>query len=808
VVELALFKSCPDTARELLSTVGELVAITLDAARAQQLERDLLHRTQELADRLAIREEELRANNSELSTQRAELQLANTALEKQREALSGQNAALEETRGRLQEQAQELEKVSSYKSRFLANMSHELRTPLNSMLLLSHLLSENESKNLNLDQVEYARTIHSAGKDLLSLINQVLDLAKIEAGHQRVDLEVVSLSELAEFMSSRFRSLAQDRGLTLEVELAPDLPAAIVTDGQRLERIAINLLGNAIKFTEKGGVSVRIGRPAEGTPFVRPGLTRASSVALSVTDTGIGIAAEDLERVFAPFEQVDSRSDRRYGGSGLGLAIARESAALLGGELVVQSQRGQGSTFTLFLPEAPPNGHSLSPPSLERKRVSPREVTDDRTSLHAKEPYLLIIEDDPVFAQILMDISHAQHFKVLVAGGGEDGLTLAREHKPRAIILDVRLPDISGWTVMERLRRDDRTRSIPAYFISSIDAPERGLALGAVGYLTKPPSPAELTAVVQGLIRSSEALEQKVLVVEDDQVEGATLIPLMARAGFKAQLARRGAEALELLATERFGCVILDLGLPDMDGLSLLETLAARPELEFPRVVIHTARDLTTPEKERLEAYAQAVVLKDGHSRDRLLDEVRLFFQKLDDNPKDAEATPARPADVVTTASDSSATNLGAAHAQPEAALQTAPREGSLRGRQILLVDDDMRTVYAVSALLRGRGADVLVGSTGREALDLLHEHPEVHAVLMDIMMPEMDGYEAMRQLRSEACFASLPVIALTAKAMKGERENCIQAGASDYLSKPVDPTALLSMLGAWLPERTAEHPS
>jgi CheY-like chemotaxis protein/signal transduction histidine kinase len=771
---MGLLDPCSDRCRQLLLSVRELLAVRLDALYARELERELLCQTQEQAERLTVQEEELRANNMELSVQQEELRETNELLEAQRGTLTQQNGELELMRRGLEEKAKELEKVSTYKSHFLANMSHELRTPLNSMLLLSHLLTENEQGNLTEKQVDYSRTINSAGKDLLGLINQVLDLAKVESGRQEMNLEPVALAEVGAHASRSFEAMAKERGLGLDVNVAPDLPAVIITDRQRVERILINLLGNAIKFTTEGTVSLAIGRPGPRVALGRPGLVRERCVAFAVSDTGIGIAVADQERVFAPFEQVESRADRRYGGTGLGLAIARESAHLLGGELTLASEHGRGSTFTLTLPEAP-EGYERMPVQASvsaSEAAAAGELLDDRVRIEPNEPYLLLIEDDRTFSEQLVEIIHARNFKVIVANTGAEGLRVACERRPIGILLDVNLPDISGWMVMEHLRHDARTRAVPVHFISGVDAPERGLALGAVGYLTKPATRSELIGVVQALQRPSAGGARNILLVEDDLVESASLMGVLRREGLEATLVKSAEAALLELGKQRFGCMILDLGLPDMDGLGLLETLHARADLGAPPVVVHTARTLTKDELRRIESYAKTIVLKDGSSKDRLLDEVKLFVKHVSaDLPTQKHAV----------------------------LLDRLIPDVSLGGKKILVAEDDMRTVYALSALLRAKGAEVVIAETGREALELLALHSDVHGVLMDIMMPEMDGYEAMRQLRAQPCFRDLPVIALTARAMKGERERCLEVGASDYMSKPVDPAQLLSKLDAWL---------
>jgi CheY-like chemotaxis protein/HAMP domain-containing protein len=768
VIELGLFSACSPRIHELLNGVRPILVSALGQARARAALNDLLEQTQRFAARLAVQEEELRENNQELQTQQLELRRANEELELRRENLTAKNAELEDARTRLQQKADELAKVSSYKSQFLANMSHELRTPLNSMLLLSQLLADNPSQNLSEKQVEHARTIHQAGQDLLALINQVLDLAKIEAGKQELELETVQLERFADYVRRVFEPLAQNKGLRLVVEIAAGLPAAIVTDERRVERVLTNLCGNAIKFTEHGEVAFRIVRPPPDTRFSRPDLVPASMIAFTVSDTGIGIAPEAQDRVFAPFEQLESHTNRRYAGTGLGLAIARESANLLGGELVLESKPGAGSTFTCYLPEGTPPAHDAA---VGFSRAPSRDIVDDRAELGDGEPHLLVIEDDAVLAEQLLDIIHNKKLKAIVATTGREGQRLAAELRPQGIVLDVKLPDVDGWTVMERLRKDPVTRSIPVHFISAVDAPARGLSLGAVGYLTKPATHAELARAVRALTPVARSEARKVLVVEDDAASAQSVLEMLAKEQVEGRHVPSAAAALAALKAEHFGCMILDLGLPDMDGLRLLEQLEAGAGSGAPRVVVHTARSLTRKETRQLESYAEAVILKDGDSGERLLEEIRLFVRHLRDDLAQ----------------------------QPAALASRRGNDVSLDGVKVLLAEDDMRTVYALCALLRGKGADVVVAENGREALELLTQHPDVRGVLMDVMMPEMDGYEAMRRLRKDPRFARLPVIALTARAMKGERERCLDAGANEYLTKPVDGERLLSALQTWL---------
>jgi CheY-like chemotaxis protein/signal transduction histidine kinase len=681
-----------------------------------------------------------------------------------RAVLTDRNAELEQARAGLQEKAEELARVSSYKSQFLANMSHELRTPLNSMLLLSHLLAENEDGRLSERQVLHCKTIHSAGQDLLKLINQVLDLAKIEAGREQVQLEEVALRDFVAYARKVFDPLASEKQLALTLEIEPHMPETMHTDRQRVERILTNLLGNAIKFTDHGTVSLTIGRPRPGTAFSNPRLGAGTVVAFSVSDTGIGIAPDARDRLFTPFEQLGAMGDRRRGGSGLGLAISRDSAALLGGELLFEPAPTGGSVFRCYLPErsvAQSAPHRSSAAAVPTKTPPARAIT---------EAPLLLIEDDAVLAEQIAAIVHARNLEVLVAKTGAEGLRMARECRPRGVILDVKLPDIDGWAVMERLRDDPATSAIPVHFVSAVDAEQRGLALGAVGYVTKPASHADLSRVVRTLLAEPEAMA-RVLVVEDSEAEGEAIVAVLGAQGIRAEHVTTAAEALKLLQRDRFGCIILDLGLPDMDGRLLLESLPVASERATPRVVVHTGRKLDREEEALLETKAQAIVVKDGTSSARLVEEVRQV--------RKPSIAPEPRRDARAAAADE--------------------RPLPLSGVHILLAEDDMRTAYAVSALLGERGAEVFVADNGLVALELLERHPEIRVVLMDVMMPELDGYQAMKRLRAEKRFRDLPVVALTARAMAGERERCIEAGASDYLTKPVDQERLLATITRWL---------
>jgi CheY-like chemotaxis protein/signal transduction histidine kinase len=774
VIELALFKPWSERSAEFLLSVRESIAIALEVARARTALRRLLAETQGQAFRLAGQEEELRATNEELQAQQEELRQINeelttqaTALEMQRHVLEEKNSELMLARARLEQKAEELTTVSAYKSQFLANMSHELRTPLNSMLLLSQLLAENETGNLTPKQVEFAKTVFGAGTDLLALINQVLDLAKVEAGKQAIRIEQVPLRELCDHARRVFGALAERKGLRFVVEVAPGLPETIATDRQRIGQILNNLLANAIKFTEQGEVALRIGAPAR-VAALGERLRRDGAIAFAVSDTGVGIAPEHQARVFVPFEQVEATADRRYGGTGLGLSIARELAQLLGGELQLTSAPGKGSTFVCYLPgearEGPPAEALPAAPAFSS---SSNDVKDDRALLRQGDSYLLVIEDDRVFAELLGEVIRDFGLRFVIERDGKSALRSAKERRPSGIILDVKLPDVDGWHIMEQLRADEALASIPVHFVSAVDGAERGIAMGAIGYLTKPASHRDLVRVVEALVPSRGDGSRRLLVVEDAAAADASLAHELRNEGVEIRRVSTARQVLALVAKERFGCMIIDLALPDMDGLELLASLEERCGADMPAVVVYTARPLSKDEAKRLEAYADAVILKDGSSNERLLDEIRLFLRRVKEG-------------------------LGAKRAgsrEPEST------DGRLIGRRVLLVDDDMRTVYALSAALRAKGVDVLVADTGKAALAVLAERPDVEAILMDIMMPEMDGYEAMRQIRRDPRFATLPIIALTAKAMKGDAEKCIEAGASDYLPKPIDLARLLTML-------------
>jgi CheY-like chemotaxis protein/CHASE3 domain sensor protein len=748
-----------------------VAAITL--RQQQQVLRDsndALHaKTQELEEqsqRLTVSEEELRV-------QAEELQASNEELREKGDILKEQKQALEALQRETAQKALELERASRYKSEFLANMSHELRTPLNSLLILSRSLADNDTGNLDEEQIESARIIHDAGSNLLRLINDILDLSKIEAGKMELVIDELPLATLQRSLQRTFGHVARDKGLSFEVRVDEGLPAVLHTDAARLEQVAVNLVGNALKFTARGEVRVRIGRPAP-EPAIPPALLGQPLVAIEVCDTGIGIAPEKFARIFQAFEQVDAGTSRQYGGTGLGLAICKRIAALLGGDIVLRSAPGEGSTFTVLLPEAPPvattaaDGHAPAPaPHAHSSALLPESIQDDRGQLEQGDVTILVIEDDPAFARILADMIHRKGYRVLAAADGETALALAREHRPTGILLDVMLPGMDGWTVMERLKADEAVRHIPVHFISATDEASRGRELGAVGFLTKPVSREAIGQAFERLLHVAGDRTRRLLVVDDD-ADARTAVRTMLRHE-RVQIDEAGSaeEALRMTARTQYDCIVLDLGLPGMSGTELLERLAATPA-GVPPVVIHSGRDLSREENLKLRQYTDAIVVKGARAPERLLEEVSLFLHSIQHAPR-------RPAEKP---------SLG----------------DELKGRSVLLVDDDMRNLFALSKVLRGWGLVVAMAQDGRKALKALEENPATELVLMDVMMPGMDGYEATRAIRAQARFAQLPIIALTAKAMRGDRERCLEAGASDYLSKPVDLDKLASLLRVWLP--------
>jgi CheY-like chemotaxis protein len=664
-------------------------------------------------------------------------------------------------------------------------MSHELRTPLNSILILGQQLAANTAGNLAPKQIEFARNIHSAGTDLLTLINDILDLSKIESGTVTVEPEEITFSSLRDSVHRTFHHIAEAKGLTFNVEIDPQLPRTILTDSKRVQQILKNLLSNAFKFTAQGYVSMNVRLVTSGWSSDHPVLASLeSAVAFEVADTGIGIAPEKQKLIFEAFQQADAGTSRKYGGTGLGLAISRELANLLGGEIRLASRPGEGSTFTLYLSPtyAGPardassvvaNGGQLrAPVNVLTVAKSEEAVPDDRADIQDGELTLLIVEDDPHYARILLGIARSKGFKGIVAARGNDALTLSREFHPTAITLDVFLPDMLGWTVLNNLKLDPTTRHIPVQMLSVEEERQHGLSHGAFSYLAKPATTGELESALDRLRDYVAPHTKRLLVIEDDDRERASVIDLLTHDDIEVEAAATGKEALDKLRARAFDCCVVDLRLPDMTGLEILETLQGETSLRDIPVVVFTGKDLAADEEARLRTLAKSIVVKDVQSPERLLDETALFLHRVIGNLPDDKRR-----------------MIERLHGSTEV----------LRGRKVLIVDDDARNIFALTTVLEHQGMEVLSATNGRQAIELINSTPDLTVVLMDIMMPEMDGYETMREIRKDPQFRTLPMLALTAKAMKGDREKCLEAGASDYIAKPVNTEQLLSLLRVWL---------
>jgi HAMP domain-containing protein/CheY-like chemotaxis protein len=779
VIELASVSPFTDLQKTFLEQLTAGIGIVLNSIEATMQTEGLLKQSQQLA--------------TELQTQQKELQLTNEQLELKAQQLAEQNAEverkndeIEQARRALEEKATELALTSKYKSEFLANMSHELRTPLNSILILGQQLGDNFDGNLTARQVEFARTIHGAGTDLLNLISDILDLSKIESGTVSVDAEDISLSLLGESVTRPFRHEAERRGLSFDVTIDRDV-RSITTDSKRLQQVLKNLLSNAIKFTEHGGVRMRVARATSGWIPTHPVLSAASAViAFEVTDSGIGILPEKQRIIFEAFQQADASTSRRYGGTGLGLAISRELSNLLGGEIQLRSKGGEGSTFTFYLPQTYVGPARLAPKGQAEVRNEPRtelnmlhhpedalpQPIDDRNVLLPDDAVLLIVEDDPHYSRILMDLAHDNGLKVVAAARGAEALAFAREYRPLAISLDVFLPDMLGWAVLSQLKQDPRTRHIPVQITTLDDDRQHGLSGGAFSYLNKPTTIEGLKKSIARLTEYARSPRKRLLVVEDDQAELLGITNLLGHDDIELVTAERGQDALAILREQPTDCVVLDLKLPDMSGFELLEHIREDGQLAQVPVVVFTGRELSPEEDAQLHTMARSVVVKGVESPERLLDETALFLHRtIADLPPDKQQMLER--------------------------LRNS--DENLVGRKALLVDDDARNIFALSSVLERRGMNVLTATTGREAISLLNVDRSISIVLMDIMMPEMDGYETMQAIRSDPTLRRLPIIALTAKAMKGDRERCLEAGASDYLAKPVNTEQLLSALRIWL---------
>jgi CheY-like chemotaxis protein/signal transduction histidine kinase len=874
VIELASFLPFSQIHQTFLDQLAESIGVVLNMIGASMRTEELLEQSQKLTQELQSQskelqsqQDELKRSNSELEAQaktlrqseellkeqQEELQQVNEELEEKASLLAEQNQKVEQknreveaARLALEEKAEQLALSSKYKSEFVANMSHELRTPLNSLLILAKLLADNKDRNLSPKQVEFAQTIHSSGTDLLNLINDILDLSKVEAGKMEVNAMEVPIDDIRSFTKRTFDPVAHQKGISFTVDVQPDVPNAIYTDGQRLQQVIKNLLSNAFKFTETGGVTLTVRKAEKGKRFASRVLDQADIVmAFAVTDTGIGIAKEKQQLIFEAFQQADGTTTRRFGGTGLGLSISREIARLLGGEIRVESTPGHGSTFTLFLParyvepEGPktPSDQSSSrrrdrgeawgndggdsgrlrsgmPPQLPSGGSAPSRALstaeaggwersgggtaiapavedehydqpvardtlprpegfeDDRDKIEDGDRVLLIIENEPSFAKILLDMAREKGFRGLCALDGEAGLRLAHAFEPDAITLDIDMPGMDGWAVLDRLKHHPQTRHIPVHIITGVSERQQGLKSGALAYLEKPVTKEALDDSFAKISNFIDSSVKRLLVVEDDERQRASMIELIQHEDVEITAVASAEDALRELSTGHFDCMVLDLGLKDMNGFELLETVKANPQMWELPIIIYTGKDLSQAEETKLRKFAETIIVKDVKSPERLLDETALFLHRVEAK-------------------------------LPEQKRRMLERlhnaDAIFSGKRVLIVDDDVRNIFSLTSMLEDHGMQVSFAENGKDAVSLLRQRQDFDLVLMDVMMPEMDGYETTRAIRQVPALKSLPIIALTAKAMKGDREKCIAAGASDYITKPVDTEQLLSLMRVWL---------
>ncbi|MCU1308836.1 MAG: hybrid sensor histidine kinase/response regulator, partial [Acidobacteriaceae bacterium] len=800
VIELASFSQFSEVHLAFLDLLTESIGIVLNTIAATMRTEELLKQSQALAEKLQSQQLQLQQTNAELQ-EKAQL------LAEQKTEVETKNREVEQAKQQLEEKAEQLALTSKYKSEFLANMSHELRTPLNNLLILARMLAENSEKNLLSKQVKFAETIHSSGTDLLALINDILDLSKIESGKMDVELGPVQLTQLQDYCSRTFRHVAEGKGLDFTIELDPTLGETIHTDTKRLQQVLKNLLSNALKFTEHGTVRLKISRPAAGFRTTHPVLSRVKTVvAFSVTDTGIGIPQEKQRIIFEAFQQADGTTSRKYGGTGLGLSISRELARLLGGEIRLESAPGVGSTFTLYLPQVyvstmqakvaelpriQPSSDTLVPvstveenavASLSPARIGVTEilaedlvVEDDRGNIKPGDPVLLIIEDDVTFARILVDMARSNHLKAVVALRGATALSLAREFKPGAVTLDIALPDMVGWTILDRLKHDPATRHIPVHVISGDDNRRRGLALGAMTYLQKSVGGGSIDEAFSAIQHSMDTATKKLLIV-GNAAHSDDLKAIVGGNDIEIMTAASPDEALSLLENDRADAIILEMPLQDMGVLGFVQDVHKKSK---PPIILFGDTTNNGDEVD-LSDVSQSGVIRHASSLERLLDETVLLLH--------------RPESVL---SDQ----------QRQILAEMRKNDSALANKKVLVIDDDLRNIFALTSLLEHHDIKVLHAENGRAGIELLRRTPDVDIILMDIMMPEMDGYETTQAIRKVPAFQNLPIIALTAKAMKGDRDKCLEAGASDYVTKPVDLEQLFAVMRVWISRRSERIP-
>ncbi len=813
IIELGSFKDYTDVELEFIEEICEIIAISINSAQTRLKMQDLLQKSLKQTEELQLQQEELRQTNEELEEQtqalkesegrlqeqqeelrviNEELEERTKSLEKQKEEINKKNTFLEMAQIEIEQKAQDLERANKYKSQFLANMSHELRTPLNSILILSKLLSEKQDNTpLTQKELDFAKTIHSSGIDLLKLINDILDLSKVESGKMDINLENVNIRDIVNDIEQSFRQIAINKGLRFSIDVFEGLPKNFYTDSQKVKQIIKNLLSNAFKFTEQGEVSVKVDRPVL-EEMLDSSIEHKNAIKISVTDSGIGIPNDKKELIFEAFKQSDGTISRKYGGTGLGLFISKELTHLLGGQIYLTSEYGKGSTFAIIIPERLVDGQENNKSLIactqedlnrvEEKRdqilkeqavvsVVRDNLKEDSTKSILEDKTLLIIEDDPEFAQMLFDLAQEKGFKCLIANDGETGIQLAINFRPKAIILDIGLPDINGWEVIEKLKEIPNTSKIPVHVISGYENNIDEMTSGIIGYLTKPVSIDKLNDMFQNIDVSNGKSFKKVLIVEDNNDQRFSITEFISKTGILTKAVASGEETYELLKKESFDCMILDLGLKDMSGFDLLDKLKTENLLDIP-VIIYTGKDLLPEEDAELQKYAETIIIKGPQSMERLMAEATLFLHSVNSKISDDKCKIVK---------------------------MDYEKENVLSGKKILIVDDDMRNVFALTSVLEEKSIEVIVGRNGKEGIQKLIDNPDTDLVLMDIMMPEMDGYTAMREIRKIEKYRKLPIIALTAKAMKEDRNKCIGAGASDYLIKPVDTNKLISLLRVWL---------
>lgn len=803
VIEIGAFHPFREGILDFAQQVGSNIAVALQSTKSRVKLQELLEETQAQAEELQTQHSELESLNVELEAQTQKLQVSEEELKVQQEELMQSNTELEE-RSRLleeknqvivernldiQRKAEELALSTRYKSEFLANMSHELRTPLNSILLLSRLLSENHEKNLSADQIEYSQVIQSSGKGLLTLIDEILDLSKIESGKMELEYMPVTLSAVVSNMQALFEPIAKEKGLALQVQLSPMLPLNIETDQTRLEQVLKNLLSNALKFTARGAVTLQV------TAGTSP-----QTIQFIVKDTGIGIAAEKQQVIFEAFQQADGSTRRKYGGTGLGLSISRELVKLLGGQIQLNSEPGSGSEFVVTIPIAArkaappepvtaPEPITIPPASMEQSplaassatrylaTVIPDEIADDRGFISKEDAVILIVEDDTYFAKALLDFTRARGYKGVVTVRGDQALDLAKQYKPRGILLDIMLPVKDGWQVMEELKNDPHTKPIPVHIMSSMEMKKESLLKGAVDFINKPVAIENMQLIFEKLEFVLNKSSKKVLIVEENAKHAKALSYFLGTYQVNSEISNNVEEGVSLLQQNDVDCVILDMGIPDQQAYETLEAVKKIQGLEQLPIIIFTGKSLSKAEEQKIKQYADSIVVKTAHSYQRILDEVSLFLHLVEERHQPAYTTNGKMSIL----------------------------NEVLRDKTVLVADDDVRNIFSLTKSLEAHQMKVVSAVDGKEALQQLKDQPNVDIVLMDMMMPEMDGYETIAQIRQQAGYKTLPVIAVTAKAMMGDREKCIQAGASDYISKPVDVDQLLSLLRVWLYDRATK---